>query len=101
MAFGKAGHADSETAWIWMGPGLIKSPDKPYQIDRVLECIARFVIRKIFRAIAAEGEDVSDLGLGIPMQNILDFRFIVANTGQMRDRIQLCRVLNSFHQIVR
>jgi hypothetical protein len=65
MSFGKTGHADPETAAIWMRAGFVKSVNELYQIDRMLKRIARFIVGNVARPIAPEREDISNRRLGV------------------------------------
>ena len=98
MAFRETGHADPETAAIGMRAGFIESANELYQIDRMLKRIARFVVGNFARSIASERENVSDRRLGISKQNRLDLFLVVADAGQVRDRIQFCGGLECARQ---
>ena len=54
MSFRETGHADSESARIWMCARFVESPNKLHQIDRVLKRVSRFVVRNLPRPITPE-----------------------------------------------
>src|SRR5262249_26202812 len=86
MPFWKTGHAESKPAWIRMGTRFIESLNKFYQVDRVSKRITQLVIRHVMRSIASKRENVSNPGLGVSKQYLLDFLFVVTNASQVRDR---------------
>ena len=100
MAFRETGHADSKTARIRMRTGVIEPADELHQVDRVLERIARFIVGSSLRSIASERENVADGRARVALQNRIDFCLLVANAGQVRDRIQLGRGLDALDQIM-
>src|ERR1700686_4476952 len=100
MSFGKPGHADSETAAIRMPARFVESANELYQIDRVLEPIARLVVPASRRRIAAECKNISDASFRISNQNRLDLVFLMAAARQVWDRIQFCRGLNALDKIM-
>ena len=100
MPFGKAGHADPETAATRMRARFIESANKLHQIDRVLEGVARLVVGHSPRPVTPERENVSNLRLGVSPQDRFDLFFLVADAGQVRDRIQFCGVFYALDQIV-
>src|SRR5438046_9731733 len=101
MSLDKTGHADPETAAIRMRARFVESANELHQIDCVLEGIARLIVAASPRRIAPERKNISDAGFRISNQNGFDLVFLVADSGQMRDRIQLCRSLNALDQIMR
>ena|SRR5437588_6301134 len=100
MSFRKTGHADSESARIRMSARFVEFSNELHQVDRVLKGILRFVVRNVLRSIAPERENVPNRGLSVSNQNLFNLFFIVTNTGQVRDRIQFCRVLNALDETV-
>ena len=54
MTFGKTRHTDAETAAIRMRSRFIESSNEPNQINRMLERVARFVVRDVARPVAPE-----------------------------------------------
>jgi hypothetical protein len=65
MTFGKAGHADPETAAVRMRAGFVESANELNQIDGMLERITGFIIGSVARPIAAERENISNRRPGI------------------------------------
>src|SRR5438270_13477151 len=100
MSFRKTGHADSESARIWMCPRFVESPNELYQVDRMLKRVPRFVVKDALRPIAPERENVPNRRLSVTKQNVFDLSFIMTDAGQVRDGIQFCCVLNAFDEIV-
>src|SRR5207244_186096 len=100
MSLGETSNSDPETAAVRMGAGFVEAANKFYQVDRVLERVARFIVTHFSRSIAAERENVSNGGLRVSAQNRLDFLFVVADTGKMRDRVQFCCVLNALDEVM-
>src|SRR5437016_1487403 len=100
MSFRKTGHANSESAPIWMCARFVESSNKLHQVDCMLKRISRFVVRNVMGSIAPERENVPNCRLSVSNQNVFDLLFIVANAGQMRDWIQFCSVLNALDEIV-
>src|SRR2546423_14819132 len=100
MSFGETGHTDPETAAVRMGAGFVESANELYQIDRMLERVARLIVGNVARPIASERKNISNRRLRVSMQNRFDLFFIVADARQMRDRVQFCCMLNALHQIV-
>jgi len=60
MPLGKPSNSNTETPTVRMGAGLIEATNKVYQVDCVLELIARFIVSHSSRSIAAERENVSN-----------------------------------------
>ena len=100
MAFWKTGHADAEAAMIRMRPGFVESPNKFHQVARVLEGIAGFVVDASARRVASQRENVSNARRCVATQNRFDLILAVADTRQVRNRIQFRGVLNALDQIV-
>ena len=100
MAFRETGHADPETARIRMRTGVIESTNELHQIDRVLERIACFIVGSSLRSIASERENVANGRARVAPQNRIDFILLVADAGQVRDRIQLRRGFDPLDQIM-
>src|SRR4029079_3431281 len=59
MSLGKTSHSDPETTALRMDSAFIEAANKFHQLDRVLEPVARFIVRHSSRSIAAERENVS------------------------------------------
>src|SRR5439155_23648331 len=95
MSFGETGHSDTKTAPVRMRAGVVESANEFDQIDCMLERVPRFTVSNSSRSIAAKREDVSNARLGVSKENRLDLLFVVADAGQVRDRVQLCCVLNA------
>lgn len=100
MPFGETGHPDSETAALWMRSRFVESANEFDQIDRVLKRVARFIVSNPGRPVAAKRENVSNGRLRISEKNRLNLLFVVTDTGQVRDRVQLCCVLNALDKVV-
>src|SRR5437588_7185073 len=100
MSFRETCHADSESARIWMCARFVESPNKLYQVDRVLKRVSRFVVRNLLRPITPERENVPDLRLGVSSQHAFDLFFIMANAGQVRYCIEFCCMFDALDQIV-
>ena len=83
-----------------MRSGLVESSDEFDQIDRVLKRVPLFIVSDSSRRIATERENVSNSRLRVPKENLLDLPLVVADARQMRNWIQLCRVLNALDKIV-
>src|SRR5262249_29794696 len=60
MSLGKTSNANPETATVRMGAGSVEPANKFYQVNRVLERVARFIVSHSSRSIAAERENVSN-----------------------------------------
>jgi hypothetical protein len=60
MSLGKTGNSNSETTAVRVGTGFIEAANEFYQVDRVLERVARFIVSHSSWAIAAERENVSN-----------------------------------------
>ena len=103
MTFRKSSHPDAKPAGIRMhSPLLGKLTDEPHEVRRMLESIIRLpVILQIARRITAQGQNVPDPSPGIALQNIMHFRFLMADARQMRNRIERGRRLEAHHQIMR
>ena len=88
-----------------MRSAFVETPDELHQVGRMLERIAGFVVSAFARRIAAERENVSDARLGVTPQDRFDLRLAVADARQVRNRIELGRVLNrstrSWRQVAR
>src|SRR5947208_15727350 len=100
MSFRKTGYADPKTAPIRMRARFVESANELHQIDRVLKRVARLVVLNSTRPIAPERENVSNRRLSVSKENCFDFFFVVADAGQVRDRIQFCCVLNALDKIM-
>ena len=100
MPFGETGHPNSETAALWMRSGFVESANEFDQIDRVLKRLARFIVSNPGWPVAAKGENVSNGRLRVSEKNRLNLLFVVTDTGQVRDRVQLCCVLNALDKVV-
>ncbi len=98
MSFRETGHSDSETTAFRMRAGFVESSNEFDQIDRMLKRVPRFIVSDSSRPIATERENVSNSRLRVPKENLLDLVFVVADARQMRNRIQLCCVLNGSNQ---
>src|SRR6266508_565136 len=101
MSFGETGHADPETAAIWMRAGFVKFANELNQIDRMLERIARFIVGNVARPIASQRESISNRRPRVSKQNRFDLIFVMADAGQVRDGVQFCRMLNALDKVVR
>ena len=66
----------------------------------MLERVPRFIVSDSNWSIAAKRENVSNGRLRVSKENLLDLLFVVADAGQVRNRIQLCGVLNALDKIV-
>src|SRR6266487_5899790 len=100
MSFGETGHSYAETATVRMRAGLIESANEFDQVDCMLERVPRFIVSNSSRPIAAQCEDVSNGRLGVSKQNRFDLPFVVTDAGEVRDRVELCCVLNALDKIV-
>src|ERR1700680_3794603 len=100
MSFGKASHANPETAALGMPARFVEFANELHQIDRVLKGIARLIVAASPRRIAAECKNISDAGCRISNQNRFDLVFLVADARQVWDRIQFCRGLNALDKIM-
>jgi len=79
---------------------LVESANEFDQINRMLERVPQFVVSNSRWLITAERENVSNARLGVSKENRFDLLFVVADSGQVGDRIQLCRVLNPLDKIM-
>src|SRR6202040_350696 len=100
MSFRKTGHADPKTAPIRMRARFVEPANELHQIDRVLKRVARFVVGNSTWPIAPERKNVSNRRLSVSKYNRFDLFFVVADAGQVRDRVQFCGVLNTLDKIV-
>ena len=83
-----------------MRAGLIESANEFDQIDCMLERVPRFIVSDSNWSITAKRENVSNGRLRVSKENLLDFLFVVADAGQVGNRIQLCGMLNALDKIV-
>ena len=60
MSLGKTSNSNPETTAVRMGTGFVEAANEFYQVDRVLERVARFIVSHSSRSIAAERENVSN-----------------------------------------
>src|SRR5438552_4435064 len=100
MSFGEPGHANSKTAVVRMHPRLIESANEFDQIDRMLERIPRFIVSNSCRPIPAKRENVANGRLGVSKEDRFDLLFVVADAGEVRDRVQFCPALNALDKVV-
>src|SRR5262249_21040029 len=100
MSLGKASDSNPETTAIGMRAGLVEAADEFYQIDCVLKRGTRFVVSNSGRPVATEGKNVSNRRFGGSAANRFDFVFVVADAGEVWNRIQLCCVLNTLNKVV-
>jgi len=99
-ALRETSYADPETATVRMRAGFVESSNEFDQIDRMLERVQRLIVSNADRPIATERENVSNSRFRVPKENLIDLLFVVADACQMRNRIQLCSVLNALDKIV-
>ena len=100
MSFRETGYADSKSPRIRMCARFVESSNELYQVNCVLERVSRFIVSNVLGTISPESENVPNRRLGVSKQNVLDLFFIMTDARQVRDRIQLCRVLNTLDEIV-
>src|SRR5438093_12251700 len=100
MALGAPGHGNPQTADARMCARLIESANEFDQIDRMLERVPRFLVSNSCRPIAAKRENVSNGRLGVSKEDRFDLLFVMTDTGEVRDRVQFCCLLNALHKIV-
>jgi hypothetical protein len=60
MPFGETRNSNPETTAVRMSTGFVEPANKFYQIDRVLERVARFIVSRSSRSIAAKRQNVSN-----------------------------------------
>src|SRR3954447_8845756 len=101
MAFRETGHANTKASGVRMNTRLVKTLDEADQVGRVLKRVLRFVVGEPPGRIAAERENVGDAGLRVTRQDGFDLGLVMADARQMRDRLDLCGVLNPLDQIMR
>src|SRR5262249_16577292 len=100
MSLGKASDSNPETTAIGMRAGLVEAADEFYQIDSLLNRLTPFSLTHSRRPVAPEGKNVSNRRFGVSEQNRFDFVFVVADAGEVWNRIQLCCVLNTLNKVV-
>src|SRR5262249_48936250 len=100
MPFGETGHPNSETRTVWMRSGFVESANEFDQIDRVLKRVPRFIVSNPGRPVAAKRKNVYNSPLRMSEKDCLNLLFVVTDTGQVRDRVKLCCVLNALDKIV-
>src|SRR5205809_4722297 len=101
MSLRETGHSSPETAVVRMRTGLIELANEFHQIDGMLERVPRFIVGNSSRPISAEREDVSNGRLGVSKENGFDLLFVVTDAGKVRNRVELCCVLNALDETVR
>lgn len=98
MTFGKACDSDAETAIVRVTGEVANVAD---QVGGLLKgVVGLVVVCEVARWVAPERENVADALAGVASQDVSDIVFLMADTGEMWDRIERGRVFQPDHEIV-